>query len=114
MKNLRGKKKKLLLALQKSLGVVTTACKEAEITRDTHYRWLKTDELYKAHVSLIPDIKLDFGENALLKQIQAGNTAATIFFLKTKGKKRGYGESQQLEVTTNYLDILKKARENVK
>lgn len=101
MIKLRGKKKKLLEALHNSLGVVSAACKEVNISRDTHYRWLREDENYKDWVNLIPDVKLDFGENALLKQIQAGNTPATIFFLKTKGKSRGYGESQQIEMNTN-------------
>jgi len=31
--------------------------------------------------------------------VKEGNPAATIFFLKTKGKKRGYIERQEIEVT---------------
>jgi hypothetical protein len=35
---------------------------------------------------------IDFAESQLHKQIKEGSTAATIFFLKTKGKQRGYVE----------------------
>jgi hypothetical protein len=33
--------------------------------------------------------------------MQDNNTSATIFYLKTKGRKRGYWEKQQFDVTTD-------------
>lgn len=88
-------KKEMLEALEKSLGIVTTACKSAGIMRSTHYEWYKEDEEYKAAVDSIADIALDFAESQLHKQIQNGEVTSTIFFLKTKGKKRGYVERME-------------------
>jgi|TARA_R100001163_G_scaffold40037_1_gene30372 hypothetical protein len=92
-------KKALLDALEKSLGVVTTACKTANVGRTTYYEWLKTDEDFKHQVESIQDIALDFAESQLHKQIGDGSTAATIFYLKTKGKNRGYVERQEIDLT---------------
>ena len=83
------KKREMIKALIKSLGVVTLACEKVGIERSTHYDWLKADEKYKQAVEDIAEIELDFAESMLHKQIQDKDTAATIFFLKTKGKKRG-------------------------
>lgn len=92
-------KKNLLEALEKCLGVVTDACKKAKISRDTHYRWLKEDELYKEAVESISEMAIDFAESSLYEQIKEGNTPATIFYLKTKGKNRGYIERKEHEFT---------------
>ena len=89
-------KKKMLAALERSLGVVTSACKAIGISRQTHYNWLNDDAAYKAEVESIEDIALDFAESQLHKQIQDGEVSSTIFFLKTKGKKRGYVERQEV------------------
>lgn len=35
------KKGLMLEALEKSLGIVSTACKMVDISRQTHYAWLK-------------------------------------------------------------------------
>jgi len=91
-------KKALVEALEKSLGVVSTACKAAGISRDTHYRWLKEDPDYKAQVEELSEVAVDFAESHLHKLIKDGNPAATIFFLKTKGKNRGYVERQEIAV----------------
>ena len=95
------KKKAIIEALIKSLGVVSTACKIVGIGRTTFYDWLKDDKDFKKEVEDIQNVALDFAESELFKQIQNGNTSATIFYLKTKGKKRGYYEKQQLDMTTD-------------
>ena len=89
-------KKAIIDALEKSLGVVTTACKNVGIGRTTFYEWMKDDEDFEREVNEIQNIALDFAESQLHKQIGDGSTAATIFYLKTKGKKRGYIERQEI------------------
>ena len=89
-------KKAILEALEKSLGVVTTACKNAGVGRTQFYTWLKEDEMFAKAVQEIENVALDFAESQLHKQISDNSTAATIFYLKTKGKKRGYIERQEI------------------
>jgi len=104
------KKKAMIEALEKSLGVVTSACKVVDIARKTHYEWYNTDEDYKKAVDEVANIALDFAETALHRQINEGNTAATIFLLKCKGKERGYVEKQEVEhsgeVTNKNIQIV--------
>lgn len=90
-------KKGMIEALEKTLGIVSSACKMIGIARQTHYRWLEEDSEYKKQCTDIENMTLDFAESQLHKQIADGNTAATIFFLKTKGKKRGYIERMELD-----------------
>jgi len=92
-------KKAMLDALEKSLGVVTAACKAVGIGRTTHYLWMQGDAEYKKAVEDLNDVAIDFAESQLHKQIKDGNSTATIFYLKTKGKKRGYVERQEIEAT---------------
>ncbi len=89
-------KKEIIIALEKSLGIVTTACKKVGIARSTFYDWYNSDNQFKNNVDDINFICLDFGESALLKLIEEGNVSATIFYLKTKGKSRGYVERQEI------------------
>jgi hypothetical protein len=89
-------KKAIIEALEKSLGVVTTACRTVGIGRTQFYQWLKDDPEFKREVEDISNIALDFAESQLHKQIGEGSTPATIFYLKTKGKKRGYVERQEI------------------
>jgi hypothetical protein len=92
------KKVAMIQALTKALGVVKMACESVGISRQTHYNWLKEDAAYKTACDNLPEVVLDFAEHHLHKLISQGNPAATIFLLKTKGKKRGYVERQEIEV----------------
>ena len=88
----------MIEALEKSLGVVSTAAKIVGIDRTTHYDWMNNDEAYRKEVDGISEIALDFAESQLHKQMQNGEVSSTIFYLKTKGKKRGYIEKQAFDV----------------
>lgn len=93
----------MLAALEKSLGVVTTASRACGVSRMMHYYWMNNDPKYKAAVDELADLALDFAESKLHSQIADSNTAATIFYLKTKGKSRGYIE--RYDVTSNEQTI---------
>jgi hypothetical protein len=94
------KKEAMLQALENSLGVVTVACKQSGTPRSTYYKWLKEDETFAKEVKEIENIALDFAESQLHSQMKDGSTSATIFYLKTKGKKRGYIERSELDLSS--------------
>ena len=107
------RKRNMLLALHKSLGIVTKAAKmvtedetDAESLRHNHYDWLKTDPAYKEAVESIEDIVLDYAESQLFKQVAKGNTTAVIFLLKCKGKKRGYIDRAEMDLTTSVPQLV--------
>lgn len=95
-----------LKALKKSCGNVSTACKVIKIHRSTFYTWQKTDPKFKEAVDEINEMTVDIVESELLKNIRAGNVACQIYFLKTKGRSRGWGEDSHHET-----DILKRSKD---
>lgn len=106
-------KKQLLESMSKSLGVISTACKQVGISRTTYYEYLKDPEFKKA-VSEIEAEAVDFAESKLFELINGIQLmskdgpyqvppckTSIIFYLKTKGKHRGYVErvEQVTEIT---------------
>lgn len=83
----------MIAAMEKSLGIVAVAVKSVDIARATHYQWMNDDPEYRERIESIRDLTLDFAESKLMERIDQGDTTATIFFLKTQGRKRGYAES---------------------
>jgi len=90
------RKRMLLEALEQTLGVVTTACRKIGMERSTVYAWLKTDPAFKAKYDELQSVALDFAESKLHQRIAEGSDACTIFYLKTKGKGRGYVERTEI------------------
>ena len=89
-------KKKVLDALEKSLGIVTLACKNSNVSRTQFYKWVNEDVEFSQDVEDMNNIALDFAESSLHKQIGSGVPSSTIFYLKTRGKDRGYIERQEI------------------
>ena len=93
------KKRAMIEALHKSLGIVTEAANAVGINRKTHQRWCNEDTDYKAEVDDINNVSLDFVESQLFRKIKTGSVPCIIFYLKCKGKSRGYNEYPQLELS---------------
>lgn len=89
-------KKKVLKTLVTQMGNVSKACKAANISRAYYYTLLKEDDDFKEAVSEVKESCIDLAESELLNLIKDKNTTAIIFYLKTKGKQRGYIEKQEL------------------
>ena len=91
------KKEVFLTTFDKGLGNISTACDKAGIGRSTFYRWIKADKKFAEAVDDINEKSIDFAETALKKLISDGNVTSIIFYLKTKGKDRGYVEKIETE-----------------
>tara|TARA_R100000322_G_scaffold108666_2_gene69299 strand:+ start:587 stop:967 length:381 start_codon:yes stop_codon:yes gene_type:complete len=108
------KKKMLIESLENSLGIVSTACTKANISRSSFYKWYKEDEDFRNKVDEIDNVKLDFVESQLFKNIQKEKERSIIFYLQHKGHKRGYIQQQNINLTSNDEEIKKIEIEIVK
>ena len=99
--DIKVKKQKIIELYKLTFGNVTKSCEALHISRTTFYQWLKEDVDFKAEIENTSpdDLIVDFAEDALIGRIRAGDTTAIIFTLKTKGKKRGYVERQEIGIT---------------
>jgi len=105
-----GTKDAMIFALKKSRGIVTEASKAARVSRNTHYRWVNEDPEYAKAVDEANEMALDFVEGKLFELINGvkaisndggvyevlPDKSCIIFYLKTKGKSRGYIERQEM------------------
>lgn len=93
------KKKAFQEAYKKTFGNVTQTCNAIGIDRTTYYDWIKKDPKFKKQIEeLEPEERfMDFLESKLVEKINGGDTTSIIFALKTKAKKRGYVERQEIE-----------------
>jgi hypothetical protein len=84
------KKRDVLEELQKSMGIVTLACRKTRIGRTQFYLYKKEDETFSLKVDEITETFVDMVESKLLEKVMMGDRASVMFYLKAKGKNRGY------------------------
>lgn len=94
------KRKKVFLEYyEKNAGNISQTCKKVQISRQCFYDWKKDDKEFRAAAEDIEESLLDFTESKAMQKISEGDTTMIIFMLKTKGKKRGYVEKQEMELS---------------
>ena len=90
-------KQKMLDALARSRGIVSTACKLSGLSRSSYLNWKKNDPEFAAEVEQIQETQKDSVENKLLDNIAQGDVTSIIFYLKTRCRDRGYGNTEVSE-----------------
>lgn len=83
------KQKEFLSMLETQLGVVSITLNRLNINKEEYEGWLN-NPTFKEQIKRVNELALDFVENKLLQKINDGDLNAIQFYLKTKGKKRGY------------------------
>ena len=93
-------KRAFLDAMKKTFGNITSSCQAAGIkSRQTPYNWAKKDKAFKKafesdeyEESLLDAVESKINKLALKDE----NPQILMFLAKTKGKKRGFVERQEL------------------
>jgi len=90
-------KEQIIEAIRKSNGYKTVAGRMIGCTSVTIDNYMKKYPEIETVYNEVLDSKLDFAEGQLMKNIKEGKETSLIFFLKTKGKDRGYIERQEIQ-----------------
>jgi hypothetical protein len=98
-------KQRLLDELRKSLGIITTACRKCDIGRETFYRWYNEEQWFHDEYETILEEQIEFVENKLVECINDKDHTAIIFYLKTKGRKKGWREINDINIQTDNIKI---------
>lgn len=91
-------KKRMLEALEKSLGVVTTALKTCNLSRTNYYKWLKEDEEFANNVRDIEAIAKDFIKSKYYECIKDKVPSVVLHGAKTQ---LGWNETNKLDITSD-------------
>ena len=94
--NREKKKQEFLEVYSQKANNIHLTCKAVGIERVTFYKWMREDDAFRDKITALEEGDIDSAETALKRQILDGNITAIIFYLKTKGKNRGYVERQEL------------------
>ena len=98
--------KQIINALYKNGGFYTYAARQLGISRQAIYKRINNNPQIAEVYEDACEETLDLMENELIKLGKKGDLKAIIFYLKTKGKKRGYTEKAELvdtEPVTAYI-----------
>lgn len=99
---------KFLEAYEKSLGVLKTACEASGMCRKTIWEWRKKYPEFDEACHECEETAIDFVESRMFKTIDKGGEGSailTIFYLKTKGKHRGYVEKQEIDMNAEIKGV---------
>lgn len=105
-------KEQMLEAIQGSQGLVSKIQRKLEtilgekISWDTTEKWIHKWEDAETAVKNEKEAMLDIAENNIFKEMVNGDTATSKWYLRMKGKERGYEDTAKLQLDgTDPLNI---------
>lgn len=86
---------------------ISATCEALNISRQSFYNYRDSNEKLREQLEESDEAVLDFAESKLIEHINEGDVTSLIFFLKTKGKGRGYIERTENVISNPFLDLMK-------
>ncbi|MGM9779934.1 MAG: hypothetical protein ACI3ZD_16615 [Prevotella sp.] len=103
---------KIIQIYEKKGCNITATCTALGIARKTFYEWREKKKKLAEGLEAAEEAIIDFAESKLVEHINNDDVQALIFFLRTKGKKRGYVEKTETDVNLNQFEELMKSCED--
>lgn len=97
---------KIIQIYEKKGCNITATCTALGISRKTFYEWKEKKKKLAEGLEAAEEAIIDFAESKLVEHINNDDVQALIFFLRTKGKKRGYVEKTESDVNINQFEKL--------
>ena len=76
--------------LEKNHGRIYDTCRELNISAETFYQWKRSDPIFKKSCKEVEYRLVDYVENKLWEHIESGCVKSLLYFLRSKGRKRGW------------------------
>ena len=92
-------KQEILEAIEGSAGLITVISQKLKCAWHTAHKLVNLDEDTKRAYKDEDEKVLDLAESELIKAIKKGDLQSIRYILSTKGKRRGYGEKVEVELT---------------
>jgi len=92
------KQSDLARELHRYKGKVASAAKALKITKKTLEKYILKSKVLKDIVTQVVEEEIDLVEDKLDEQIEKGNMTAILFYLKCKGRERGWIEKTDVSV----------------
>ncbi len=97
--------KEVLKAISDSGGIISKIAEKLTCDWHTAKTYIEKFEKTKLAYSAETESVLDIAESKLIENIQDNDNTAIIFYLKTKGRNRGYVEKYQPDDSDNEIIV---------
>jgi hypothetical protein len=95
----KGLQERFIDNLEKSFGIITTACKATGVDRGTYYDWCVKFPEFKKRVEEVSELTKDMIESKALERVMADSDKMIIYLLSTKCKDRGYVQDRNHHIS---------------
>lgn len=103
MRNKKYRKNTIIQAITKNNGLLSYAAKELGCSWQTVRNYINSDKDIKSAYEDVCEKKLDIAENVVERDLLDGNVETAKWYLRYKGKHRGYVDRDNSDFTENTM-----------
>jgi hypothetical protein len=111
-------RKQIIDALKSTGGFITHAADELGCHYTTVLNYIKADPSIRVENEQIKEHRLDIAESVVVSTMEGGDGKLAMdackFYLKYKGRQRGYIKATKVEISEDLSELMKDAEERTK